>query len=73
MFFTQKTLFLAQKVNGKKLTERGGTPPPPLTDGRFPKTERKKVNGKGGTFSVTGGFEPFPYGGEINSDRVLQF
>ena len=46
--FHPKTLFLTQKVNGKKLTERGGTPPPPLTDGRFPKTERKKVNGKGG-------------------------
>ena len=45
-FYPKKTLFLGQKVNGKKLMERGGTP---LTDGRFPKTERKKVNGKGVT------------------------
>ena len=42
-FSPKKILFLGQKVNGK-----GGTPCPPLTDGRFPKTERKKVNGKGG-------------------------
>ena len=36
--FTQKTLFLGQKVNGKKLTERGGTPLPPLTDSPLPKS-----------------------------------
>ena len=53
----------------KKTSWTRGVPPPPLTDGRFPKTERKKVNGKGGypppplrTLSVTGGFDPFPYG-----------
>ena len=41
-------------------------------DGRFQKTQRKKVNGKGGvppppyrTFSVTGVFKPFPYTQEI--------
>ena len=28
------------------LTERRGTPLPPSTDGRFPKNQRKKVNGK---------------------------
>ena len=47
-FSTQKTLFLAQKVNGKKLKERGCTPLPPLTGGWFPKIEQKKVNGKRG-------------------------
>ena len=56
--FAQKTPFLGQFLMDFFLTERGGTPLPPSTDGRFPKTERKKVNGKG-TFSVTGGFEPF--------------
>ena len=28
-----------RKVSGKKLTEKGGTPPPPSTDNPFPKTE----------------------------------
>ena len=64
-FSLEAALFLAQKVNGKKLTERGGTPLS-LTDGQFLKTQREKVDGKGGyppppppkrTFSVTRGFE----------------
>ena len=46
--FAQKTPFLGQFLMDFFLTERGGTPLPPSTDGRFPKTQRKKVNGKGG-------------------------
>ena len=46
-FSLEAALFLAQKVNGKKLTERGGTPLS-LTDGQFLKTQREKVDGKGG-------------------------
>ena len=48
-FFAQKTLFLGLFLTKKKLTERGGTPPPPIADGFFLKTNETKNSGKGGT------------------------
>ena len=48
-FFAQKTLFLGLFLTKKKLTERGGTPPPPIADGFFLKTNGKKLAERGGT------------------------
>ena len=67
-FFAQKTLFLGLFLTKKNLTERGGTPPPPIADGFFLKTNGKKLAERGGTPSpslrtipVTRVFEPLPY------------
>ena len=42
VFFTQKTLFLAQKVNEKKVNGKGGYPLPPLNGRSVPKNRTEK-------------------------------